>query len=163
MAAALSFDGRDDYVEATHHPDLDVGTGNFSIDLWVKTEATAGVEILVEKRTQDTDGVTGYSLFLFNGVPGIQLADGTGSATCGTDPGTSSCTNFVANTSIADGEWHFLAVTVDRDGLLTFYIDGVIDSVFNPAIRANSLNNSAPLRLGARTLDLSGFFNGAYG
>ena len=36
----LDFDGTDDYVSVTDHADLDFGTGKWTIEFWVKADAT---------------------------------------------------------------------------------------------------------------------------
>ncbi|MCG8455780.1 MAG: LamG domain-containing protein [Holophagales bacterium] len=162
---ALSFDGLDDYVEVGHHPELDAGTGDFSVDAWVRTTDSTGVVTLLGKRTNDLGGTRGYSLYLFDGDLGFQLADGDGSSTCSTDPIVSSCTNWVASSPgsfVADGEWHHVAVTVDRDhpSGLVFYVDGVQVGSFDPTIRAGSLDNDGVLRLGARAFAETAFLDG---
>ena len=42
-------DGIDDFVDVPHHPALNVGTGDFTVDLWVFFNDTAGEQVLVEK------------------------------------------------------------------------------------------------------------------
>ncbi len=161
VAGALNFDGVNDYVEVPHDPDLDMGIGNLSIDLWMRSEDTQGVAILVDKRTRDASGTVGYSLHLFSGEFRFQLADGNGSSSCSTSPG-SSCTNWGSGVFVADNEWHHLAVTVDRlnsEGL-KFYVDGALVAMRDPTVRAGSLDNDGTLRLGtgafAETLRYAG-------
>lgn len=150
VAGALCFDGANDRVEAPDDPELDVDTGDFSIDTWVKTTSNQGIITLIDKR-EFVPFVRGYTLFLSNGVPAFQMAIGAGSSTCSNSP-IDGCTNFsVPGTpSIADGNWHHVAVTVDRDdpqgGL--FYIDGqVVPGSFNPTLRPQSLGNGAVARI----------------
>lgn len=150
VAGALCFDGANDRVEAPDDPELDVDTGDFSIDTWVKTTSNQGIITLIDKR-EFVPFVRGYTLFLSNGVPAFQMAIGAGSSTCSNSP-IDGCTNFsVPGTpSIADGNWHHVAVTVDRDdpqgGL--FYIDGqLVPGSFNPTLRPQSLGNGAVARI----------------
>lgn len=89
----------------------------------------------------------------------FQLADGVGN----------QFTNYVGNIPIADGNWHHVAVTVDRDqpdgG--RWYLDGVevVGQRFNPTARSGSLSNSKPLVIGRRSDNPGspGFFNGQIG
>lgn len=96
---ALSFDGVDDYVEVTHPMDgsLGLGTGDFSIDAWIKTNRRSGIQVLVDKRDEGSS-VQGFSLYLSNGELGFQLADGVGPTFCTSNPTTASCTNYGSNT-----------------------------------------------------------------
>ena len=84
VAGGLSFDGIDDYVEVAYDPSLDVGTGDLSLDAWIKTSDTnRGVMTLVDQRINPESGYVGYSLFLNNGgTLGFHLATGNGSMIC---------------------------------------------------------------------------------
>jgi uncharacterized repeat protein (TIGR01451 family) len=156
---ALRFDGVDDYVNFPHNSALDIATEDFSMDLWVMTDDHSGIDVLVDKRREQFVGgvldVQGYSLFLNDGYVGFQLADGSGYR------------NYIAPASVtdafvADGNWHFVAVTVDRDdpsgGRL--YVDGRHVWTFDPSTRPNSLANTFPFRLGSRSSSVSGLFRG---
>ena len=158
-AGALAFfSSPPTYVVVGDHPDLNFGTGDFSIDLWIKTASTTplpGVQPILDKRTASP--LVGYHLALFNGYLLAQLADGIGSG----------ATNYFSTTNpelfIADGRWHFVAVTVNRDNLhggLTLYVDNH-SGAFNPSGRQGSLSNSADLRIGARNPSLGeAYFDG---
>ncbi|MCS7158328.1 MAG: LamG domain-containing protein, partial [Blastocatellia bacterium] len=175
VAGALRFDGVNDHVRVPDHAELDVGTGNFTLDAWVRTTAAQGVVVLVDKRS----GLTplGYSLFLSNGRLGFQMANGAGSSTCTPTPTAGvSCVNYVAPTTspnVADGQWHHVAVTVDRANTTSgvrLYVDGA--QVFTgaplgappsgiPTTPAN-LDNASDLYMGVRTpgQGSGGFFRG---
>ena len=60
----------------------------------------------------------------------------------------------VGSKSVADGHWHHVAVTVDRDnpngGVL--YVDGAAVYTFDPTIRNLSLDNAGALFIG-RSVD----------
>ncbi|MEK7833523.1 MAG: LamG domain-containing protein, partial [Acidobacteriota bacterium] len=153
VEGTTSFDGVNDYVEAPNHPSLNFGTGDFSIDAWVKIENpndASGVRVLVEKREQIGKNYFGYSFFLYNGKLGLQLADGT-------------AYNYGSKLTVpADGNWHLVAVTVDRSNASggTFYLSlgtpgnfTVQTASFNPMNRPGDLNNNRPLRIGSLTLD----------
>ena len=82
VAGGLSFDGVDDYVEVTHDPSLDFGTGDLTLDAWIKTDPN-------NYSARDDPGgpahqpppsvYVGYSLYLYNGKLGFHLAKGNGS------------------------------------------------------------------------------------
>ncbi len=151
VGGGLGFDGQNDYVEVADHPELNFGTGDWSFDTWVQTSASSGVAmVLLDKRSVDNQGnPTGYHVFAWQGHLGVQLADGTGH-------------NYTSGAFIADGLWHHIAVTVDRDDPqgLSFYVDGMLREVMDPTSASGSLDNVAPLRLGARSFMQSGFFAG---
>jgi hypothetical protein len=48
-------DGDGDFVDVPHDPALNLGTGDFTIDLWVFFNDTAGEQVLVEKWIQRFD------------------------------------------------------------------------------------------------------------
>ncbi|AUB43974.1 hypothetical protein COO91_10188 (plasmid) [Nostoc flagelliforme CCNUN1] len=151
----VSFNGTSDFLEIPNNENLNFGTGDLSISAWVKTTSTSGLEVILDKRVETTGPVQGYSLSNSNGNLLLQLADGVGN----------QFTNYVSNISIADGNWHYVAVTVDRDqpdgG--RWYLDGVevVGERFNPTTRG-SLSNSKPLVIGRRSDNPGwpGFFRG---
>ena len=158
---ALSFNGFNQYVRVSNHPEInffgdcnDDSAEAYTIDAWVKTCAT-GLQVIVDKRRFTNSGgiftnsVKGYSLFIFNGRLGFQLAHGAGHQFCGS-PG-SSCMNYVApstSPSLNDNRWHFVAVTVSRcrgaEGKM--YIDGNEIHTFNPLF--GDISNTADLLIG---------------
>jgi hypothetical protein len=160
VAGALSFDGVNDYVQVADHSSLNFGQGNLSIDAWIRTNATSGVHILVDKRVEAAT-VQGYSFFLGNGQLGFQLAQGGGSPICSNAP-TSSCTNYGSGVFVANGQWRHVAVTVERGSTTggRFYVDGVHVATFDPTIRLGSLNNTNPLRMGSRSSSVTGPYRG---
>ncbi|MEM7539229.1 MAG: SdrD B-like domain-containing protein, partial [Chloroflexota bacterium] len=162
VSNALRFNGAN-YVEAASSPELNVGEGDFSIDAWVRTRDANGVKVIVDKRYEDGVADTqGYSLFLVNGRVGFQMADGSGSWACSSNPALSSCTNYISTASVADGEWHLIAVTVNRRDQNggKIYVDGALVHTFNPLIRQNSLDNDRPLRIASRSSSRTGLFRG---
>jgi uncharacterized repeat protein (TIGR01451 family)/fimbrial isopeptide formation D2 family protein len=162
---ALCFDGVSAHVEVPDNLELQLGAGDFTIDTWVRTTLVSGVVTLLDKRQTTSGDPHGYSLFLFNGRLGLQMADRAGSTTCA-NTGTSACTNFAApaGTSIADGQWHHVAVTVRRalSGGGTFYVDGAAVGTFDPTVRPLSLDSTSPLWIAAErpVTGTSSYFNG---
>jgi uncharacterized repeat protein (TIGR01451 family) len=152
VGGALRFDGVDDHVSVLDHAELDVGTGNFTLDAWVRTQASSGVVVLVDKRSGPTP--LGYSLFLANGRLGFQMANGVGSSICAPTPTPGvACVNYVATApNVADGQWHHVAAVVDRADATSgvrLYVDGV--QVFAGSPLTGNLDNTSDLYLGMRT------------
>ena len=157
---ALCFDGMDDYVEVPDAPELNFGTGDFSMDAWIRTSQTVGVMKIVDHRVEAASA-TGYTMFVTSGNLAFQIADGSGSPICAPCPTAASCTNYDSGFVVADGAWHLVAVTLDRTaGAGTFYVDGVPVSVFDISCHPNSVTNTNPLRIASRSSSVSGLFDG---
>lgn len=155
VAGALNFDGINDYVQAPSTSFTNIGTGNFSIDAWIRLPATApnSVVAIVDKRDPST-GI-GYSFWLSYKRLGLQLNDG-------------SFTNYtsVAIPSLTDHQWHHVAVTVRRNSAagIRWYHNGasIAAQTNNPTNHQGSLMNNSPLRIATQTANspLSGWFKG---
>ncbi|MCP3977973.1 MAG: hypothetical protein GY716_01400 [bacterium] len=133
---ALSLRGDDDYVDVPHHPSMNCGVGDLTIDGWIRIESGWGA--VVGKRT-DSPELQGWLVWLSNGQLVLQMLSG------GVTP------SWWSGYDIQDGAWHHFAVTVDRDAPNggRWYIDGVLRSSFTPL--QGSLDNTNPLRLGHPT------------
>jgi hypothetical protein len=55
---ALVFDGVNDHVLVPHASQLDFGTGDFTIELWVNYSSLSGEQVLLEKWIDSSDGWT---------------------------------------------------------------------------------------------------------
>ena len=146
---ALQFDGVDDRVVVPYHPELNVGTGDFSVDAWVRTTASGGdAKVIFDKRSGNSGSGpwTGYVLFLDgSGNLCFQMADG------------SSFTNYCSSSPLNDGNWHHVAAVVDRTDTTTglrLYVDGTQVSSFAPM--TGDLDNTSDAFLGSRTTDSGG-------
>ena len=136
--------------------------GSFTIELWLRgvLDPTAGADIfkILDKRlvSATDDRLRGYSLISIDGVPHIQLADGSSTGgLCGNDPSVNPCTNYSSTISVADGNWHFVAVTVDRtQDQGYFYIDDLPRVPFSTASRTGSLASLGPLDISLDALGL---------
>ncbi|MEO1370037.1 MAG: LamG-like jellyroll fold domain-containing protein, partial [Acidobacteriota bacterium] len=118
VSNAVHFDGVNDYLRVLDSDAVDFGTADFSIVLWLRTNSQLGLEDLLSKMdlvgSGDADNV-GYSLR--NGsVPGFTMSGGIGFDAF-----------LTSQSTVSDGAWHLLALTVDRDQSngLTLYVDGV--------------------------------------
>ena len=97
---------------------------DLSIDAWIKTSETARNTLtIVDKRLVSGANVTGYFVYLFNGRLGFQL--GVGGA-------RQDAINL--SNDLRDGQWHHIAVTVDRNSATggNAYVDGALTGTFNP-------------------------------
>lgn len=145
VQGSIQLDGVDDYVEVEDHPSLNFGTGNFSFESWIKVPSTAGAGsyVLLDKRVS-SPAWRGISIGLYYQRLLLQLADG-------------AYYNWTsAGTVPMDGNWHHVAVSVNRTSTtgIQFYVDGVAVGSGNPTVRSGSLSNTSVLRLGSRSQGL---------
>ncbi|MEM9291703.1 MAG: LamG domain-containing protein [Acidobacteriota bacterium] len=143
VSHARTFGGDNDHVLVPDHSSIDIGTADFTIEAWIKTTGGSGVRTITDKRPASFPH-TGYHLFLWNGRISLQLADSSG------------WQNFYGDSStpyLADGQWHHVAATVDRNSTsgVRFYVDGSVAGwPQNPTGKQGSLANSEPLYIGRR-------------
>lgn len=151
VSRAMDFDGVNDHVRVPDSSALDVGTGDFSIEAWIRTADSNAM--IVSKRVNNGGGnYVGYLFMVNNGRLLVQLADPI-----------NSWRNY-ANLSgprVDDLQWHHVALTVDRNSSFggRIYLDGVNIFTFDPTSRSGSLSNSSSLTIG-RTSDSSNYFDG---
>ena len=138
---SYGFDGSTGYVDVVHRTSLDLGTSNFSVCTWVKTLAS-GYQPLMDKRADGTPP-TGFQFYLEGGYPALELGAGGSSLTAELSAGDGGGAAFVA-----DGAWHLIAVSVDRDATdgVRFYVDGSpVGGAFDPTGVQGDM--SAPVHL----------------
>jgi len=166
---AACFDGSSGEIVVPNHPEIDFAgdcvldfADAFTIDFWIKTDKRDGTYAILDKRLSGTNSLQGWSVYLHNGQPGFQMATGGGNQICGS--AGSACTNFtaLASPTIADGNWHFVAVEVSarcRSARGFIYVDGAVVLNFTP--RVGSISSTAPLHIFRRDPSLgSGYLGG---
>ncbi len=136
---SANFDGTNDYVRIPDGPTNEFGTGDFSIDAWVRTTDNTGT--IAAKRQFTGNRWVGYLFLVWNNRLLLQLGDTT-----------NSWQNFSSNAIpiVSDGGWHHVAVTLDRNSTSggRMYVDGRLVFTFNPTGRQGNTNNSAEFRVG---------------
>lgn len=146
---SLCFNGQNQFVTVPNYPQINPGTGNLSIDAWVIRDPSSGntTRVIIDHRQGRRGQLRGYHLAVSFGHLIFQLADSSG------------YTNYADTGTVpADGQWHFVAVTVDRASTTggQFYIDGAATANFNPMLRPGNLNNSAAFRVAKGSPGISG-------
>ena len=152
---SLCFNGVNQYVQVTPYAAMQFGTNDFTVDAWVKPAFVGNtVRVIVDHREENGPVVRGYSLFLGGGnTVGFQIADGT-------------FINYPFTSVVpADGQWHFVAVSVKRNNPLgiKLYVDGVADpNPRDPTIHPGSVTAGPcyPFRVASRSSSVSGLFPG---
>lgn len=144
---ALRLPTANDFVRVPHHPSINFGVTDFSIDAWVRfQQPSTGIRTIVDKRGGTSSNPIGYQLFTLGDHLGFQLGDG------------GPVTNFVSpGPTLADGNWHHVAMTVHRPSPTggRLYVDGVVVMNFNPTVRPGSVANGSPLFIGSQTVSPS--------
>ena len=125
--------------------DLDfVATDDFSFSFWTKYNDMSSDPCFLGNKDWGSGGNQGFCL--------AYTGDTMKMNTAGSD--SSSRTDFSSTTPTNDGEWHFVAVTLDRDGSGIIYIDGTSNGSIDISA-VDNLDAGMPWRIGN---DGTGFY-----
>lgn len=132
-------------VVAPDYPEHDFGFGGFTIVAWIRTLQNDFIpRTILDKRDAPFMTPTGYNLYLYNGIFRFQYGDGSGPYH----------THVSTAPSVADGQWHLVAVTACRDpnnptsDVVRLIVDNYVDTFTGPTIVTGNLDNSAGLTIG---------------
>jgi RHS repeat-associated protein len=124
---------------------LNFGSGDFSVEAWVKT--TVNNERAIVSKTDGTQPNWRVTVTDDTGFEGRVRLDvdivGAGHDTYG------------PNIRVDDGNWHHVLVSEARSFGTRIYVDGIENATADPF--STSVSNSAPLRIGASTSSYSAF------
>lgn len=129
-AAALSGGG---YLQAPPISAYNLGTGDFTVEAWVRTAAAGGSGTIIARK--DSAGGPGDGGFL------LVLGSG-GSLKFATDDGFGYFQVLTGATAAADGTWHHVAGVRQGAGL-TIYLDGIAQAATPSGNRTPPLNISS--------------------
>ncbi len=134
---AFFLDGDGDFVSVPHHVSLNLGAGDFTLDLWVNFDDTTGEQVLLEKWIQRFPGSMGWTLTkLDDNVLRFAMAPGDGSEI-----------NVDSRPlSIPAGAWIHFAVT-RKDGRVALYMNG---KPIASGYSWHNLDSDASLKFGHR-------------
>lgn len=144
--SSLRLDGTGDFVLYPNHGDFDFGSGDVTIETWVRLDSTTNQQAIISKRTNDATN-TPFLLWWQSGAFYGRLYTGTNYQITG---GTAT-----ANT------WHHVALV--RSGTtLRLFVDGT--QVASTAISGSLATNTARVCIGANAEDgstaLGGYLDG---
>jgi hypothetical protein len=142
---ADEFDGDYDYINCTHSDSLNLGTGDFTISVWVKyADTNNDADILRKGNTADTIP-NNYKIELTNNRIAGNLYDGGDS-------------RVETTGAYNDGEWHFVVFRREA-GTIYLYIDGDLKDSETGAGR--NVSNTSTFSIGSKNPPLlEDFFNG---
>lgn len=127
---ALSLDGTGDFISYADQKIFDIGTEDFSVEFTINTTDTAGV--ICGKRSGVGNG------WIVETAVGLDI-------NFQIDDGTEASGN---NTTALSAGWHHIAITADRSGNATFYIDGTADGTLSISGSTGTLTNSIAFQVG---------------
>jgi len=126
----FTLDGIDDYVDCGKSDDFEIGRGDLTISAWIKLDpaqnnaADDGLHGIVAKGGEDD--IPGY-MFCYNTEDKSLVFWMKGSGETGHrrySSGNLGSNDMVGDArGIEDNEWHFVAVTIDRDRDAVLYVD----------------------------------------
>src|SRR3989338_4371857 len=144
---ALNFDGVNDYVGIPDRDYLDLGTSNWSLALWVKTEQSDGGLFCHDSASAVGCGGDFYSLEIIGGNAVAKFDAGGLTA------------RATSTTTVNDGKWHHLVLVRSAPKVVNIYVDGVFEDSYDYSGSGGTLvNPSRTLTIGA--LDGANFING---
>jgi len=148
--SAYSFDGVDDFIRVSKNDRLNFGLSvDFTMIAWIKAQKyQKSYPTIIGRRSPGPSN--GYIFFLGWGGERLsfQLNDG-------------GFTNYSSTSdNLYDNSWHYVVVTGDRNGMLTFYIDGFQQGTYSISSIGN-INSDSDIFFGRDEQNSSGtHFNG---
>jgi len=143
---SFDFDGSSDYVNLGAGSSLNFGTGDVTMDAWVKTTQSSEGQILRVSYTSP------YVLFgVASGKLRAAIHDGTTAANDENNNGP----------TVNDGDWHHVAAVFNRGGNIVFYKDAVATTGVSMSSVTDSIGAPNPYAaISMRPNDNSQYFDG---
>jgi len=116
LGKALKFTNSGDHMALTASNGLDFGTGDFSIEAWIRLDQVGVNQAIIDNR-----GATDFQGYLVGVGADNKLRLGFSDGADGTT------INHSGSATLSAGQWYHVAVTLDRDGDAQIYLDGVAD------------------------------------
>jgi len=151
-ASALSFDGTNDNVAVNTNSLINFGTGDFSVEAFIKTSTAHSNFTGIVVKASSSSG-QGFQLGIQNGKLVAEIGSSTTSLT--------TANGLVGVTTISNNAWHHLAMVVNRSqSSVKLYVDGVLDAVVtHTAIAGMDVSSTSNMFIG-RARSGSIYFNG---
>lgn len=129
VGQGLQLDGVNDHVTVSDAPALGFGTGDFTMEAWVRSNSTGANQAIFDKRK------VGSGFEFFKRTTGLLAFFGEG------------CGLAVEAGNVTDGVWHHVAA-VRSGGVVSLYLDGM---VVGSGACADDFTNTAGLALGCNS------------
>jgi len=145
FGGGFEFDGDDDYIDCGNDSSLNFGTGDFTLEAWIKTTCQTAQQII--NKENGTDKIGYLWVVSTNGNIRGSIRDASGGVVS-TDDGT----------TVDDGNWHHVACVFNRNGNLIRYVDGVVSGTQDSiSSRSGSIDNTFDFRIGTTPMDAQNF------
>jgi gliding motility-associated-like protein len=138
-AAALNFDGNNDYISIPSTPALNFGTStDFTNEAWIKLSGSASSYAgIIVKGDQGGTGIW-HQFVLLNNTIAAEFQNGSNAYTVG------------GTTLLNDGNWHHVAMVVSRaQNNARLYVDGLLDGSITHTVIGLNLDNNDPMLIGS--------------
>ena len=133
-SGSMAFDGTGDWLLVPHSPDINLSTGDFTIECWINVANTSAARSIVSKGTSST---TGFELYM-NAAPTLLIFAFGASIT------------YSTNYNLNQGQWYHIAVVKAGTGIgnIKMFIDGFL--IFESATAITTdLSTTANMYVGA--------------
>jgi hypothetical protein len=141
---ALKFDNISEYINIPDSNSLDIGTSDFTLIAWVYREDRSGFPYgagaILSKSLLGSPPPGYFFGTLNNGSIYFELTRSPG--------GPSNFVKGVSNVPVPLNEWHHVAITFQRDGNATFYLDDNQVGITDISGRTGDISNDRPLLIG---------------
>ena len=125
------------YAEVADNADLDFGTGDFTLECWLRIDGNTLRRLLDKRNT-----TSGYTLYLTNlNVLNLELNDGTGNS------------GFILTSSLSSNTWLHLAIVCDRSANATCYVNKAAQTPVNISSKGGNIDSTSNLIIGADAPD----------
>ena len=133
-SGSMAFDGTGDWLLVPHSPDINLSTGDFTIECWINLSNTTAARSIVSKGTGST---TGFELYI-NAAPTLLIFAFGASIT------------YSSNYNLNQNQWYHIAVVKAGTGIgnIKMFINGFL--IFESATAITTdLSTTAPMYVGA--------------
>ena len=125
------------YAEVADDNDLDLGTGDFTLECWLRIDGNTDRRLLDKRNT-----TSGYTLYLTgSNVLKLELNDGTGNS------------GFDLTSSLNSNTWLHLAIVCDRSANATCYINKAAQTPVSISSKNGNIDSTSNLIVGADAPD----------
>ena len=133
-----------EYLSINHDSSLNPGTGNWTVEAWLKSQSEDVFHNIITKDNAFGSGTRMlYAIYArTNGAVAFNLYNADKGQLC----------TATSTTVIADGNWHHVVGVRDREnGVCKIYVDGVLEDTDSEVVTGgvSDLQNTVPLTIGS--------------
>jgi len=153
VGSAQDFDGSRDYLVLGTKNDLNLDSDiNFTAELWVKTTGWNDDAAMMANKDWKSGSYTGWAIAGGAGNNGSMQWNFCGKSGTRADYDPSDSVIH-----IKDGQWHYICVSHDRNGVATFFFDGVQKATVSLTGSAGSIDAGYPTVIGTGGVHPTGY------